>query len=77
MIVICWGQGYEFVSKKIAKSKYTWAAISKRYNLLIEAFNYAYEKPTLNTKLSYRKLLKSGHAHLNHYKLFFENKSNS
>jgi len=61
--------------QELAKVKYTWLAISKRYSALIEAFDYDYQKPKLAVKINkmtYPSLLKSGHAHLNHSKLFFE-----
>ncbi len=64
--------------QQLAKVKYTWYAISKRYSSLIEAFDYNYEKPKLTVKLTemtYSTLLESGHAHLNHSKLFFETSS--
>ena len=73
--------GYEYLKyvatelQKLAKVKYTWRAISQRYSSLIEAFDYNYEKPKLTvklTKMTYSTLLESGHAHLNHSKLFFE-----
>jgi glycosyltransferase involved in cell wall biosynthesis len=76
--------GYEYLKyvanelQQLAKVKYTWNAISKRYSALIKAFHYDYQKPKLTvkvTKMPYTTLLKTGHAHLNHSTLFFENSS--
>lgn len=60
---------------KVAKYQYTWKRISNRYSAIIEAFDYAYKKPTLqrkNTRMSYPKLLKTGYAHLENTKFFYE-----
>jgi hypothetical protein len=56
----------------IAKEKYTWHVISKKYSSLIEAFDFKYEKQSLKEKLSYGSLLKTGHAHLDTSKLFIQ-----
>lgn len=65
---------------KIAKYQYTWKRISSRYSSILEAFEYAYKKPTLkrkNTKMSYPKLLKTGYAHLENMKFFYESNTNT
>ncbi len=66
--------------EQIAKFKYTWKFVSQRYASLIESFDYNYVKPKLkhkNTEMTYSDLLKSGYAHLENTKQFFESTSNT
>ena len=60
---------------EIASFRYSWIYISGRYASIIESFDYNYSKPKMSrndTNMSYDELLKSGYAHLDHKKYFFE-----
>lgn len=61
--------------KEIADRRYTWKEIASKYANLVYGFDYRYIKKSIysNAKIVNEKyLLKSGAAHLNHTKMFYE-----
>jgi glycosyltransferase involved in cell wall biosynthesis len=61
--------------KCIARDRYTWKYISRRYASIIDGFDYQYEKRRIVSKVatnSYRELLDYGYAHLQDSKKFYQ-----
>jgi glycosyltransferase involved in cell wall biosynthesis len=61
--------------KEIADRRYTWREIASKYANLIYGFDYRYVKKSIHSSVKVvneNYLLKSGAAHLNNTKMFFE-----
>ncbi|ABG60136.1 DUF1972 domain-containing protein [Cytophaga hutchinsonii] len=61
--------------KEIADRRYTWKEIASKYANLVYGFDYRYVKKSIHSSVKVvneKYLLKSGAAHLNNTKMFFE-----
>lgn len=61
--------------KAIALQNYTWKQVANRYRGLVLGFDYNYKKSKFkrkSAKVSYSKMLKTGHAHLQNVQLNFD-----